>query len=184
MARGLSREQSLAKNLKKQAASSKGNQEDLSASARAARDAAAMQEKVAAKAAAREALAKSGEAGAAQLQAEEARKAKLKAAAKERSLTTGKAGQATKANAGTFTAERELTVKVVKELTAEEKLAKRQKALAAAALAATGGVPKKNVAAEASNFLMGRTFLDIDMREFDHMIHEHRDLHEGTREAA
>ena len=28
------------------------------------------------------------------------------------------------------------------------------------------------------------TFLDIDMREFDHMIHEHRDLHEGTREAA
>ena len=73
MARGLSREQSLAKNLKKQAASNKGNHEDLSASARAARDAAAMQEKAAAKAAAREALAKSGEAGAAQLQAEVSR---------------------------------------------------------------------------------------------------------------
>ena len=27
-------------------------------------------------------------------------------------------------------------------------------------------------------------FLDIDMRDFDHMILEHRDLHEGTREAA
>ena len=27
-------------------------------------------------------------------------------------------------------------------------------------------------------------FLDIDMREFDHMINDHRDLHEKTREAA
>ena len=55
MARGLSREQSLAKNMKKTAASNKGNQEDLSTTARAARDAAAMQEKAAAKAAAKEA---------------------------------------------------------------------------------------------------------------------------------
>ena len=70
MARGLSREQSLAKNMKKTAASNKGNQEDLSTTARAARDAAAMQEKAAAKAAAKEALAKSGDAGAAQLEAE------------------------------------------------------------------------------------------------------------------
>ena len=98
MARGLSREQSLAKNMKKTAASNKGNQEDLSTTARAARDAAAMQEKAAAKAAAKEALAKSGDAGAAQLEAEEAQKAKLKAAAKERKLTSGKAGQASKNN--------------------------------------------------------------------------------------
>jgi HD-GYP domain-containing protein (c-di-GMP phosphodiesterase class II) len=27
-------------------------------------------------------------------------------------------------------------------------------------------------------------FLEIDMREFDNMINEHRDLHEGTRKAA
>ena len=148
MARGLSREQSLAKNMKKTAASNKGNQEDLSTTARAARDAAAMQEKAAAKAAAKEALAKSGDAGAAQVEAEEAQKAKLKAAAKERSLASGKAAQASKNSAGVFTAVRELTVKIVKELTAEEKLEKRQKVLAAAGMAATGVAPEKKVAAE------------------------------------
>ena len=107
-----------------------------------------MQEKAAAKAAAKEALAKSGDAGAAQVEAEEAQKAKLKAAAKERSLASGKAAQASKNSAGVFTAVRELTVKIVKELTAEEKLEKRQKVLAAAGMAATGVAPEKKVAAE------------------------------------
>uniref|UniRef100_A0A7S4B6A6 Small EDRK-rich factor-like N-terminal domain-containing protein n=1 Tax=Chrysotila carterae TaxID=13221 RepID=A0A7S4B6A6_CHRCT len=84
MARGLSREQSQQKNIKKTQAGNKGNQEGLSATQRAERDAKILQEKAAAKAAQREALAKQSPDGAAAVAEEEKRKQAARQAKKER----------------------------------------------------------------------------------------------------
>mmetsp|Transcript_33098 Transcript_33098/g.53033 ORF Transcript_33098/g.53033 Transcript_33098/m.53033 type:complete len:103 (-) Transcript_33098:300-608(-) len=86
MARGLSREQSLAKNQKKAAGLNKGNQESLTPSQRAERDAAAMKEKKAAKDIEKSALASSGEEGAAQVAADEKRKAEFRLKQKDNKL--------------------------------------------------------------------------------------------------
>jgi hypothetical protein len=85
MARGLSREQSKEKNLKKQQNAPKGNTENLTPAQRAERDKAAMAAKKAAKDAAKADLAQSAD-GAAQLAAEEKRKAEQRARQKEGSF--------------------------------------------------------------------------------------------------
>eukprot|EP00966_Prymnesium_polylepis_P201495 4668565-Prymnesium_polylepis.1 len=86
MARGLSREQSKEKNVKAAASANKGNKEDLSASARAERDAATLQAKQAANAAKKAELVASGQAD--QVAAMEAAKAAQREAKKERAANS------------------------------------------------------------------------------------------------
>ena len=153
MARGLSREQSVAKNAKN--TGPKGNTEDLSAGARAERDAKAMQEKAAAKAAQKAALAASGDAGAAQVAAEDAKKAASKAAARDRQMNSTQVAKQNAKAGVTAAPVRGVKMVIVGEegskpakdpsappkpkLTAEEK----KKKLAAAAALAGGGLASK-----------------------------------------
>uniref|UniRef100_A0A7S0NTJ2 B30.2/SPRY domain-containing protein n=1 Tax=Calcidiscus leptoporus TaxID=127549 RepID=A0A7S0NTJ2_9EUKA len=154
MARGLSREQSQQKNVKATAAANKGNQEGLSATARAERDAKVMQEKAAKKAAEKEAKIAAGNAD--QVKAEEAAKAAKKAAKKDAAAMNTQAAKAALNSGALDVGNRELKVKVVGEagssssssrpvsaapktkLTAEEK---RKKAAEAAMKAAMEGAP-------------------------------------------
>ena len=84
-ARGLSREQSAEKNMKAKQGVNKGNQEGISAGARAERDAAALQAKQAANAAKKAAMLAAGQGDA--VKEMEARKQAQRDAKKERAIT-------------------------------------------------------------------------------------------------
>uniref|UniRef100_A0A6T7E7C1 B30.2/SPRY domain-containing protein n=1 Tax=Coccolithus braarudii TaxID=221442 RepID=A0A6T7E7C1_9EUKA len=156
MARGLSREQSQQKNVKALASANKGNQEGLSATQRAERDAKIMQEKAAKKEAEKAAKIAAGNVD--QVKAEEAAKA-AKKAAKRDAVHMGTQAAKAALNSGALDVgkDRVLKVKVVGEggsssaagataapkpkLTAAEKAAKAAKAALKAAEMAAGTVP-------------------------------------------
>lgn len=93
MARGLSREQSAAKNAKAKEGLNKGNQEGISATVRAERDAKRLQEKQAANEAKKAALAAQGADGQAELAKLEAAKAAQREAKRERMANSTQAAK-------------------------------------------------------------------------------------------
>jgi len=158
MARGLSREQSAEKNAKAKLGQNKGNQEGISASARAERDGAKLREKQLANEAKKAEMLASGKGD--EVAKAEALKAAQREAKKERALTSTQ-NYKSMARAGALDASnRSLdiggpsgvpgAVKEKKELTPEEKRKKAAAKVAAAAAAAAGGAaPPKGKGKEA-----------------------------------
>ena len=158
MARGLSREQSAEKNAKAKLGQNKGNQEGISAAARAERDGAKLREKQLANEAKKAEMLASGQGDAVAKQ--EALKAAQREAKKERALTSTQ-NYKSMARAGALDASnRSLDIggpsgvpgssgKEKKELTPEEKRKKAAAKAAAAAAAAAGAAPPKKKGKEA-----------------------------------
>ena len=143
--------------MKAAAGQNKGNQEGISATQRAERDAQRLQEKQAANAAKKAALAATGADGAAAVAAMEAKKAEQRAAKKERAYESSQVAKSNAHNAAGIVREMPIAgggaasggPKADKpKLTPEEKRKKAAAAAAAAAAATAGGAAVKKIKEE------------------------------------